>query len=40
MTDDHHNMSTAESLLLWLVVALVCFAAAGFVAGLVYPFLM
>lgn len=39
MTDDHH-MSTAESLLLWLVVALFCFAAAGFIAGLIYPFLM
>ena len=39
MTDDHH-MSTAESLLLWLVVALATFAAAGFVAGVLYPFYM
>ena len=39
MTDDHH-MSTAESLLLWLVVALATFAAAGFVAGLIDSFFM
>ena len=38
--NDDHRLSTAESLLLWLVVALFCFAAAGFIAGLIYPFLM
>ena len=40
MNDDHHHMSTAESLLLWLVVAMATSAVAGFVAGLIYPFLV
>ena len=39
MTDDHH-MSTAEILLFWVVVALATCVAAGFVAGVLYPFYM
>lgn len=43
MTDtepDDIDLSPAEILLIWVVVALATFAAAGFVAGVLYPFYM
>lgn len=41
MTDaEPDDDSQSDSLLFWFVIALFCFAAAGFVAGVLYPFYM
>ena len=37
---DNDRLSTAESLLIWVVVALATCVAAGFVAGLIDSFFM